>query len=361
MGIRYGPVHGKGDPGRQTTRMRRISDASERNQIGAGRSEQYTEREPGYPAGHPGRIAGMERQWYVAAPRAHAEAIRRTLLGSGLLDPLHKPRQEGDFVRFPVVSWCEGAEEGEFEPVPGHPVLPRHELIGGIAVMQEPDREAASLLLASRPSLHTVLYPESDVEGEYRTRRFTVLAGVDTTRTRYLEYHHRFTIDLSQAYFSARLAQERQRILQQVAPGELILDMFAGVGPYAITLAARSRLVVAADINPGAVLLLEENVARNRVTNVLGILTDASRLPAILPWRFDRVIMNLPLGAERFLGAAFQLCRPGGMIHFYALQEKEGAHLPDIRQYPVSGVTERMVRTYSPGRWHAAYDIRVSG
>jgi tRNA (guanine37-N1)-methyltransferase len=225
--------------------------------------------------------------------------------------------------------------------------------------MQEPDREAAALLLGSRPSLHTVLYPESDVEGEYRTRRFTVLAGRDTTRTRYLEYHHRFTIDLSQAYFSARLSQERQRILAQVAPAELVLDMFAGVGPFAITLASRSRLVVASDTNPGAILLLEENVTRNRVTNVLGMLADASRLPAILPWRFDRVVMNLPLGGDRFLGAAFRLCRPGGIIHFYALQDDEGAHLMNIRQYPVSSVTERKVRTYSPGRWHAVYDIRV--
>jgi tRNA (guanine37-N1)-methyltransferase len=302
----------------------------------------------------------MKRQWYIAAPRADAEVTRRALLASGFLDPSHKPRQEGNFVRFPIISWCEGAEEGEFEPVPGQPILPRHELIGGIAVMHDPDREAAALLLASRPSLHTVLYPESDVEGEYRTRRFTVLAGRDTTRTQYLEYHHRFTIDLSQAYFSARLAQERQRILNQVVPGERVLDMFAGVGPYAITLASRSRLVVATDINPGAMLLLEENVIRNRVTNVLGILIDASRLPEILPWQFDRVVMNLPLGADRFLGAAFRLCRPGGTIHFYALQEEEGAHLLKIRQYPVGRVTERTVRTYSPGRWHGVYDILVS-
>lgn len=301
----------------------------------------------------------MERQWFIAARRAGAEATRRALLGSGLLDPSHKPRQEGDFVRFPVICWCEGAEEGEFEPVPGQPVLPRHELIGGIAVMQEPDRDAAALLLGSRPSLHTVLYPESDVEGEYRTRRFTVLAGLDTTRTRYIEYHHTFTIDLSQAYFSARLAQERQRLLSQVAPGERVLDMFAGVGPFAITLASRSQLVVASDINPGAMMLLEDNVIRNRVSNVLGILTDASRLPAILPWRFDRVVMNLPLGADRFLGAAFRLCRPGGMIHFYALQDEEGAHRMTIRQYPADSITERKVRTYSPGRWHAVYDIRA--
>lgn len=299
----------------------------------------------------------MDRQWYLGAPRSRAEEIRRALLASGLLDRSLRPRQVGDTICFPVICWCEGAEEGMFEPLPGRPVLPRHEMIGGIAVMQEPDREAALALLASRPSLHTVLYPESDVEGEYRTRRFVVLAGRETTRTVCIEYHHRFTIDLSEAYFSARLAQERQRVLHQVAPGEQVMDMFTGVGPYAIVLAGKARFVVAVDINPGAMLLLQENLARNRVANVLGILADASRLPVVLPWQFDRVIMNLPLGADRFLATAFRLCRPGGTIHFYALQEEEGEFIDRIHEFPVAGVQERMVRSYSPGRWHAVYDI----
>ena len=78
----------------------------------------------------------------------------------------------------------------------------RHELIGGIAVMQESDCAAAEALLASRPGIHTVLATTSDVQGEYRTREFEVLAGTPTTRTMVLEYGHRFTVDLSEAYFS---------------------------------------------------------------------------------------------------------------------------------------------------------------
>lgn len=302
-----------------------------------------------------------ERQWYLEVARERAEEVRRSLRESGLLDRSLRPRSEGDAILFPVIRYCEGAREGEFEAHPGRPVVPRHELIGGIAVMQEPDREAAAILLASRPSLHTVLYPESDVEGEYRTRRFTVLAGEPTTRTRYIEYGHRFLIDLSQAYFSARLSEERQRVKRLMKKDEVVLDMFAGVGPFAITLAAQARLVVAADVNPGAVRLMEENLSLNRMKNVIPALIDASRLPLILPWRFDRIIMNLPMGAHRYLPAAFRLCRIGGMIHLYALQEEEGAHLACIRQYPVSAVSERLVRSYSPGRWHAVYDITVCG
>ena len=42
--------------------------------------------------------------------------------------------------------------------------------------MQEPDRAGAGVVLASRPGIHTVLAMTSDVQGEYRTREFEVLA-----------------------------------------------------------------------------------------------------------------------------------------------------------------------------------------
>ncbi|NYT20945.1 MAG: methyltransferase domain-containing protein, partial [Methanomicrobiales archaeon] len=165
--------------------------------------------------------------------------------------------------------------------------------------------------------------------------------------------------DLSEAYFSARLATERQRIVAQMGEGERVLDLFSGVGPFAISLAERASLVVAVDINPGAVRLLEQNIRLNSADNVLAFLGDASRIRAFLPWSFDRVVMNHPTGSLPFLPDAFALCRPGGSIHCYVLQGAEGEALPELRNYPVREVTERYVRSYSPGRWHAVYDIVV--
>src|SRR5208337_5268645 len=127
---------------------------------------------------------------------------------------------------------------------------------------------------------------------------------------------------------------------------ELVLDMFAGVGPFAITLAPKSALVVAADLNPRAVLLLIENMKKNRAGNVLPLLADARRLDAILPWKFDRIIMNLPLAGTEFLPEAFRLVRPGGTIHFYSLVSTEGEHLARIKELGGTLVTERVVRSY---------------
>jgi tRNA (guanine37-N1)-methyltransferase len=214
-------------------------------------------------------------------------------------------------------------------------------------------------ILSSRPSLHTVVFAKGEVSGEYRTREMTILAGRPTTRTQVTEHGHHFIVDLAGAYFSARLSTERQRLLAQVQGNETVLDMFAGVGPFAITLAARARLVAASDINPQAITLMLENLVQNRVRNVLPMLADARRLVSIFPWKFDRIVMNLPLAGTEFLPDAFRLCRPGGTIHFYVLVSQEGEHTACIQKLGGEVIAERVVRSYSPGQWHAVYDIVV--
>jgi len=297
-------------------------------------------------------------QWALLVPKKKGEEARQQLIAKGLLDTSLKPFVQGEDIFFPLTGGGEGGLRASFE---GHEKdlspTARHELVGGIAVMQENDRVAAEALLASRPGIHTVLATTSDVQGEYRTREFEVLAGVPTTRTLVLEYGHRFIVDLSEAYFSPRLATERQRVLHQMGGQETVLDMFAGVGPFAITMSKFARLVVSSDINPAAVILMKENCLDNRCSNVMPVLADSARLSKILPWKFDRVVMNLPHHAPQFLEEAFRLCQPGGTIHCYALVSSAGEHLDKIFTFKPSAVREHTVRSYSPGKWHTVYDI----
>jgi tRNA (guanine37-N1)-methyltransferase len=301
----------------------------------------------------------MVNQWGIRVPARQGEAMRQELIREGALDASLKVLHDGIYLILPLTGPREGAEQFGFEAHPGRDPLPRHELVGGIAILQENDPAGAEEILASRPSLHTAVYAKGEVSGEYRTRELVILAGKPTTRTQVTEHGHRFTVDLAGAYFSARLSTERQRILDQVQEGEVILDMFAGVGPFAITLAAKAALVVAADLNPQAVELMIANLAQNRAGNVLPMLADARRLYSLLPWKFDRIVMNLPLAGTEFLPDAFRLCRPGGIIHFYSLVSAEDEHIARIQELGGSVLAERDVRSYSPGQWHAVYDIRV--
>jgi len=285
--------------------------------------------------------------------------MRQVLAAEGTLDRTLKPRRSGTTLLLPITAQREGAVRARFETNKAQQQLPRPELIGGIALLQEHDHAGAEAILASRPNIHTVLFATSDVAGEYRIRQFEVLAGRPVTRTEVIEHGCRFTIDLSAAYFSARLATERQRIAAMAGKGELVLDMFAGVGPFAIALRKKAALVLAADINPQAVALMLENISRNRAANVLPVLTDARHLAGIIPWQSDRIIMNLPKSGEEFLPHAFRLCRPGGTIHFYALVSRKGEYRERVAGLGGTITTERIVRSYSPAQWHAVYDIVV--
>ena len=50
--------------------------------------------------------------------------------------------------------------------------------------------------------------------------------------------------------------------------GDVFVDVGANVGQYAVPLAKRFRTVVAVEPNPGAIEILQRNLARNRLTNV---------------------------------------------------------------------------------------------
>ena len=303
-----------------------------------------------------------QEQWCVRVPVREGEPTRRQLISDGVLDTTLKPARDGGDLLFPVTDPARATERWECEAHAKAPPLPRHDLVGGIAIMQDDDAQEAEILLTSRPSIHTVLYAETPVSGEYRTRAFRVLAGDQVTATECTEYGMRLKIDLAAAYFSARLANERQRIVSLMEKGERICDMFAGVGPFAIALAEKADIVIAGDINPGAVLMMEENIRLNRRHNVIPMLADASRLGEVLiVGSFDRIIMNLPMSPVPFFETAVRLVRTGGTIHLYAMQEREGEYREIIETYPCTIAGEHQVRSYSAAQHHAVYDIICTG
>src|SRR5881628_2206227 len=172
------------------------------------------------------------------------------------------------------------------------------------------------------PKVRTVAVDEG-VKGELRVRKVRVVAGERKTRTEHVEFGLRYLVDIERAYFSPRLGSERWRVAQQVRPGEVVVDMFAGVGPYAILIARtrKPKTVHAIDANPVAVELLRENVRRNRADTVIvheGGGQEA--LPRIDP--VDRVIMDLPQTAREFLPATVPHVRPGGTVHFYTIADR---------------------------------------
>lgn len=84
---------------------------------------------------------------------------------------------------------------------------------------------------------------------------------------RYVQHESdcRFTFDFSQVYWNSRLHTEHHRLVQTFSPQDVIADVFAGVGPFAIPAAKKGCVVFANDLNPNSAKYLSENVQNNKV------------------------------------------------------------------------------------------------
>lgn len=333
----------------------------------------------------------------VRAPRREGEAVRRRLLSEGLLRRDLRPRVAGDALLLPVKEEARGAGLGldlataDFEPQQGappryrelaqvperlRPLLPTSfDVVGSIIVVKLPKdleryaREVGAALLAAHKAARTVLL-DRGVEGEERVRRVEPIAGEPTTVTEHVEYGLRFRVDLARAYFSPRLAGEHHRVAGLVEPGEVLLDLFAGVGPFAIHAArtGKPRLCHAVDANPDAARLLEDNVHLNRVADrVRVIVGDADEAARGLAGQCDRVVMNLPQSAHGHWEAALAACKPEATIHYHRIlgPKEVEAHATMLAErarragFEARLAGRREVRAYSPGRGHWALDVAL--
>lgn len=210
-----------------------------------------------------------------------------------------------------------------------------YDIVGSIAIIEVPDllipkeKIIAEKLMEVNKTVKTVLKKMGGHDGVYRTQRMESIAGVDTRETIVIENSVKLKVNVETAYYSIRMATERKRIFTQIKPGEKVLCLFSGIGPYPITFSMHSPAaeLVGVEINPAGHQLALENVAKNRCTNVRLICGDAHEVIANLKAvgdSYDRVTMPLPHTAHEFLDDVMTISHPGTIVHFYTFIE-EGA------------------------------------
>lgn len=248
-----------------------------------------------------------------------------------------------------------------------------YEIIGDIAIInldEIPDNsdEIVDALLEQNPNVGTVLAKTGKLEGEFRVGDYTLLHG-EETETVHREHGCRYRVDPTKVYFSERLGHERERVAGKVEDGEHVAVWFAGVGPYAILMAAEHDVTVdAIEKNPRGCSYMEDNIELNgvggRVTAHCG---DVSEIAPDLKAP-DRIIMPLPGHADRFIDLAVETIAPGGTIHYYRfsdeddlwndpLQELEDAAERAGREITV--LEKEICGHHSPYTYRVCVDVRV--
>ena len=169
---------------------------------------------------------------------------------------------------------------------------------------------------------------------------------------------------------------ERVRIPKQVKKGEIILDMFAGIGYFSIPLGKLSQpqKIYAVELNPIEFKILQENIKINKLTNVQAINTDNREAIAQLikqKIKVDRIIMGYLPPPKEFLPAALSIIKKGGMIHYEDIisvdkkDEEIQLLMQEInaiaREYNLSAelITAKSIKSYGPKKDHYVFDVKI--
>ncbi len=250
--------------------------------------------------------------------------------------------------------------------------------IGNIIIVRIPDsllskkKIIGETLLEQVKIAKSVFYQSSAVEGDFRTRNLEILAGENNTETEYKEFGCKFTVDVENVFFSPRLSTERERIANLIQDGEVMNNMFAGVGMFSIMAAKKKKCTVySLDINPVASKLCEKNIKQNKLAgDVISINGDSSEIiKEQLVDKSDRTLMLLPERSDEFLESAINTTKNNGIIHYYshihADKKSDAGKLSEEHYLSVTPVkseilSSKIVRPVGPRYYQTVVDVKIS-
>lgn len=172
------------------------------------------------------------------------------------------------------------------------------------------------VLLDKHNYIRTVVNKLNTIDNTFRNFQMEVLAGDEDTVTTVKENGVSFKFDFAKVYWNTRLGTEHAKIADQLVKKDLMFDVFAGVGPFAVLAGRRGVDVFANDLNPHSYKSLCENLVLNKVktkvncSNLDGrdFINDVVKPELLRRWDLDYTrlhktyaVMNLPALAVTFL------------------------------------------------------------
>ncbi|NXN97427.1 TRM5 methyltransferase, partial [Rhinopomastus cyanomelas] len=199
------------------------------------------------------------------------------------------------------------------------------------------------VIIDKNPAITCVVNKTSIIDSTYRNFEMEVLAGESNLVTKVKENNIAYELDFSKVYWNPRLSTEHERIVELLKPGDVLFDVFAGIGPFAIPAAKKKCRVFANDLNPESYSWLLHNCKLNKVDNRIKVFNMDGRDFVQGPVREElskelpllnkeqqtsfHFVMNLPASAIEFLDV---------FRHLLAGEPCGAAHLPTVHCYSFS-------------------------
>lgn len=243
------------------------------------------------------------------------------------------------------------------------------EIVGHIAHLNLQDDHQpyksfiGQVILDKNKSIRTVVAKVGTIDSKFRFFEMDLLAGEPDFLVTVKQGDCRFRFDYSRVYWNSRLQHEHDRLVKEfIKPGDLVFDVFAGVGPFAIPASRAGAIVHANDLNPHSHQALLDNCKLNKAVNVMPYCLDgrdfimkSEEIAKNGTATRRHYIMNLPALAPEFCDAFAELAWPPGnphLIHCYMFCRPGEGRVEKIA-LPVEGVQvvgEHLVRSVAPNK-----------
>ena len=266
-------------------------------------------------------------------------------------------------------------------PAELYPVLPRgfQDLNKHIILKLNPQlhpyvTEIADAILKLLPRMKAIWLRKGQIQGKFRQPSgLTHIAGDPETEVILTENGVRYKFDFTQIMFAKGNTHERALLPKRIQPGEIIVDMFAGIGYFTLGMAKskKPKKIYAMEWNPTAYKYLCENIQLNHVENIVeSMLGDNKELVTSLVAqgiRADRIIMGLLPAPVDAIEYALKIGKPSGSIVVYeGVEPKESTELYDkFRQiaennhFTTDLLERRIVKAFKPHEYHVVLEISV--
>jgi tRNA (guanine37-N1)-methyltransferase len=212
-----------------------------------------------------------------------------------------------------------------------------YDILGNVAIAKFPrgfstkdKKKFAENILKTQKAIKTVLEKSEKVKGRLRKLSTEFVAGEKTKEVLYRENDCVFRFNIDETYFSPRLSNERKEIASKMKKDEVVLVMFAGVSPYSIVIAKKSKVkkVYSNELNRKANKYAELNISLNKLKDKVELIPgDIQRVAPTIKRKFDVIVMPRPQLKDSFLKEAFMLSKKGTRIYYYDFCKEEDINL----------------------------------
>jgi len=261
-------------------------------------------------------------------------------------------------------------------------ILPRgFQTLGNIIILKlkpkllEKDKVIGQAYLGLLPKIRSVYVNKGRIIGSFREpENIEFLAGEDNPIVEHKEHGIKYRFDITKIMFSKGNLNERRFLATLVKKGEIVVDMFAGIGYFSLPIAKHSDVgqIYSIEFNPTSYKTLLENIKINHLEEKITVINGDCKKEVLelsrSGIRADRVIMGVFPAPKDYVKEALSLTKEEGTIyHYEGVVEKEAyislfkefEEICQEEQFNCKLESHRFVKSYGPNLFHTVLDILV--